>query len=296
MVNQLKIITMTRLALYDKHEGLADRAANDYFRHDYIYRNNLGTRLAVGCGSIIILLVYWLQAIIINEMDLFELNFQQYATDSLMFILAVLAVYSLIGTIQGTRQYYLIQKRLAQYQALVRQLERLEERAHKTYDDEAADAGSVKRTSTSVEKTTARTGKTLQPGHTAPPVRIAPPPQPTRQNKAERLTPSGYIKPQHPGLSDAATKPPHPMVSDVTRSFRPAPSDGVPRPLSPKPVAVPRPVPSPGHTTPHPSMMTMQDRPPKPQPSVLPEDNRPDTARPGDSVLPEDTKIPGRES
>ena len=135
MVNQLKIITMTRLALYDKHEGPADRAANDYFRHDYIYRNNLGTRLAVGFGGLIILGFYWIRTFFLNQMDIFELDFQQIITDSLLFILAILAVYSLIGTIQGTRKYYLVQKRLAQYQALVRQLERLDERRVKEEDE-----------------------------------------------------------------------------------------------------------------------------------------------------------------
>jgi len=139
MVNKLKIITMTRLALYDKHEGPADRVANDYFRHDYIYRNNLGTRLAVGLGGLIILLVYWLQALLISDLDIFELELQQHITESVLFLLAILAVYSLIGSIQGTRQYYLVQKRLAQYQALVRQLERLEERAERAHEEEEED-------------------------------------------------------------------------------------------------------------------------------------------------------------
>jgi len=139
MVNEQKIVTMTQLALYDKHEGPQDRAANDYFRHDYIYRNNLGTRLAVGIGGIIILAVYWLQALIVNDIDIFAMDIQAYVTDSVMFLLAILAVYSLIGSIQGTRQYYLVQKRLSQYQALVRQLERMEERSQRAYDDEIDD-------------------------------------------------------------------------------------------------------------------------------------------------------------
>ena len=135
MANQLKIITMTRLALYDKHEGLQDRAANNYFRHDFIYKNNLGTRLAVGLGGIIILGIYWIHSFLFNELDIFEMDIQQHVVESLFFILAILAVYSLIGTIQGTRRYYLVQKRLAQYQALVRQLERFEERTHRKASD-----------------------------------------------------------------------------------------------------------------------------------------------------------------
>ena len=135
MVNELKIITMTRLALYDKHEGPADRIANDYFRHDYIYRNNFGTRLAVGFGGFIILGFYWLHIFVIGGMDIFALDYVRVATNSVFFLLALLAVYSLVGTVQGTRQYYLVQKRLAQYQAMVRQLERQEERERRSIED-----------------------------------------------------------------------------------------------------------------------------------------------------------------
>jgi hypothetical protein len=124
-----KIITMTQLALYDKHEGAQDQQANDYFRHDYIYRKNLGTRFAVGFGGFIILLLYWGRMFFIDGAELFELDFAQIATDSIFFMLAILAVYSLIGTIQSTREYYLLQKRLTRYHALVRQLERINERA-----------------------------------------------------------------------------------------------------------------------------------------------------------------------
>jgi len=131
MVNQQKIVTMTKLALYDKHDGMADRVANDYFRHDYIYKKNLGTRLAVGFGSVLILAIYWLRNLLIEEVDVFELNVEQHLTESILFILAVLAAYSLIGTIQGTREYYMIQRRLQQYQMYLRHLERAEERGRR---------------------------------------------------------------------------------------------------------------------------------------------------------------------
>ncbi|MCL2204441.1 MAG: hypothetical protein FWB88_10955 [Defluviitaleaceae bacterium] len=136
---QQKIITMTQLALYDKHEGATDQIANDYFRHDYIYRKNLGTRFAVGFGGFIMLGLYWARNILLDGTDIFEIDFATHLTDSIFFILALLAVYSLIGTIQGTREYYLVQKRLTRYHALVRQLERINERAKKTAEEKAAE-------------------------------------------------------------------------------------------------------------------------------------------------------------
>jgi len=135
MANPQKIITMTKLALYDKHDGASDRAANDYFRHDFIYRKNLGTRLAVGLGCILILIIYWSMRFFVEGMDVFELNLE-FFRESILFALAALVLYSLIGTIQGTREYYLVQKRLEDYQAHLRHLERVAERSRRSSEDE----------------------------------------------------------------------------------------------------------------------------------------------------------------
>ena len=128
MVSKQKIIIMTQLAIYDKSEGEADRQANQFFRHDYIYRKNIWTRISAGIGGLLLLGVYWLQLLFVDGGDIFEMDLQKPITDSVLFLLAVLAVYSLIGTITGTRQYYLVQKRLERYQALLSQLERVGKR------------------------------------------------------------------------------------------------------------------------------------------------------------------------
>ena len=128
MTKAKKIIVMTQLALYDKHYGKADRAVNEYFRHDYIYRKNMGNRLAVGIGAFIIIAIYWFRNIFIEGVDVFELYLRQHIVDAVTFILAVLAFYTVIGIIQGTREYFLVEKRLAKYEGLVDYLENAEER------------------------------------------------------------------------------------------------------------------------------------------------------------------------
>jgi len=125
MADPQKIITMTELALYDKHEGSHDRAGSEYFRHDYIYKKNLSTRLAVGLGGLFILALYWLRVFLIDGTDILEMEAAGPIRDSVLFMLALLAVYSLIGTVQATREYYLIQKRLKKYETLVNKLERV---------------------------------------------------------------------------------------------------------------------------------------------------------------------------
>lgn len=132
MVNREKIITMTKLTLYDKHEGPSDREANEYFRHDYIYKKNIGTRIAVGLGGVILLALYWLRVIFVDGRDIFELPIQTHVMEGALIIVAIIAVYSVIGTIQGTREYYLVQKRLKKYHALIKFLENIDNRKART--------------------------------------------------------------------------------------------------------------------------------------------------------------------
>jgi len=206
MVNQQKIITMTKLALYDKHEGAADRAANDYFRHDYIYRKNLGTRLSVGLGGIIILAIYWLRVIFVDGVDVFELYIQHHLFESITFILALIALYSLIGTVQGTREYYLVQKRLERYQGMMRFLERVDER------------GRIR-----VAEPEKPKAERPRPPRPTPPAREETRPQGVRRITPEGNTPYPTQSPPRRESSLVRRQPPRQPLDDRTRPVvRPA--------------------------------------------------------------------------
>ena len=131
MVNREKIITMTKLAIYDKRDGASDRAANEFFRHDYIYKKNIGTRIAVGIGGVILLALYWLGVVFVDGVDVFELDLLTHIMESMLIVVAIIAAYSVIGTIHGTREYYLVQKRLKKYHNLVNFLEAIDGKGQK---------------------------------------------------------------------------------------------------------------------------------------------------------------------
>ncbi len=78
-------------------------------------------------------------------LDVIMLNLTQSITDSILFVLAVLAVYTVIGTIQGTRQYYVAQKRLQKYNGMLRLLDRIDERAHRSQTQDESEEGPVNR-------------------------------------------------------------------------------------------------------------------------------------------------------
>ena len=127
MVNKNKIIIMSKMAVYDKRYGANDRAVFSYFRRDYIYRKNMWTRLCVSMGSVFLLGTYWLYQIFIYGVDIHELDIQQSVTDSVLFLLAVMALYTMIGTIQGTHQYHIVQKRMERYMNMMQKLDRIPE-------------------------------------------------------------------------------------------------------------------------------------------------------------------------
>ena len=123
MLNESRIITMAKMASYDKRYGKADRAAFSFYRRDYIYRKNMWTRLSVGIGALFLLVIYWLHEIFIYGTDIHEIDIYPSVTNSILFLIAVMAFYTMIGTIQGTIEYYKIQRRVEDYIDMIQYLE-----------------------------------------------------------------------------------------------------------------------------------------------------------------------------
>ena len=125
MIDKDKIVLMTRMAVYDKRHGTADRVAFSYFRRDYIYRKNMWTRLCVMLGAALLLMLYWIYQVFVYGVDMQGIDVQQSAIDSVLFLLAIMAFYTFVGTIQATHQYHMVKKRMERYTAMVQKLERI---------------------------------------------------------------------------------------------------------------------------------------------------------------------------
>ena len=143
MINQEKLAIMTKLAVYDKTHGDADRSINAFYRHDFIYKQNIWNRLSAFIGSTILLAVYWLHRVFIVGEDIFTLNLRKYATNSIIFIVAFMAAYTAIGTVLAARRYSAGKKRLEEYQALVAQLDSLNERVRRDLERKREEAGNL---------------------------------------------------------------------------------------------------------------------------------------------------------
>ena len=130
MQDPRQIITMTKLAIYDKENADEDINIDRFFRHDYIYRQNMWLRLYVLVGCLIVIGFRVLHMLAVEQINLFELDLRAQLIKATMFILVVEGIYSLIGTIRHTILYERSQKRMKKYFALVTELEALRAQNH----------------------------------------------------------------------------------------------------------------------------------------------------------------------
>jgi hypothetical protein len=137
MYNEKKIVIMTKLALYDKHHGVQDRKCNEFFRHDYIYKKNMWTRLCSALGAIAILAIYWANKLLVVKVDILEIDFRQEALNAGIFVIAVMAIYTLIGTASAARQYAKVQERLKAYFNMLAALDRIKPERKKGPEEES---------------------------------------------------------------------------------------------------------------------------------------------------------------
>ncbi|MCL2855875.1 MAG: hypothetical protein FWE21_09740 [Defluviitaleaceae bacterium] len=117
-----KIRLMAQMALYDKKGFQKDAEANEYFRHDFIYKKNMSMRFYVGIGILILVVFYALRMLAVDQVDIFALDFQAELMRIIIFAVVVMLIYSFIGTILFTREFLLSQKRVKAYFALMREL------------------------------------------------------------------------------------------------------------------------------------------------------------------------------
>ena len=137
MANRETIITMAKLASYDKYYAGGDRKKAEFFRHDYIYRQNLTSRFFTLFGSMIVVAFYFMHRLTIDKLDI--LNISEVMLDVIkviIFIIVVQLLYSLLGFLIYSRDYNSAQKRIAEYMENMNELARLKSAAPFDYNDE----------------------------------------------------------------------------------------------------------------------------------------------------------------
>lgn len=139
MIHEEKILIMSQLAILDKYNIKKDLKITSYYPEDYVYLNNLKTRVSIliitvlgACGY----LLFELEKEIVIPTTGVEL-FKSYLLPYGSVILGVLLFYTILSTRVYNKRYREAQERVNTYQQLLKELDRLEavrEEERRMYD------------------------------------------------------------------------------------------------------------------------------------------------------------------
>jgi len=122
MIDNERVRIMTRMSIYEKHEGKEDLKYNKYFKSDYARLQVLKTLVWTTIAYVIVValvLLYKLEYIIDNAL---VLDYPDIGKQILAYYIVVLAVY-LVGSLVGySLKYQFSRKRLKKYYRLLKSL------------------------------------------------------------------------------------------------------------------------------------------------------------------------------
>lgn len=129
MVDQNKIILMSKMARYEKRYMRQDKRMTDYFIEDYVYINNFITRTGITLITIFFIMLGAFK-ILINEIifptsieDFINIYVRAYIGPWLITII----VYTVISSIAFGARHKKASKRMNEYKKLVKELKSYEE-------------------------------------------------------------------------------------------------------------------------------------------------------------------------
>jgi len=123
MYDRERIIIMSKLAVYDR-DHRDDYKKEQYFRHDYNYKQNTWTRIYVFIGALILVVFYFLHKTAMSGTEFFALDLVSELIGAGIFMVVVQVIYTGIGTIINITEYEKAQNRLVKRRKLERALYR----------------------------------------------------------------------------------------------------------------------------------------------------------------------------
>lgn len=125
VLNQEKISTMTRLAIYEKNEGKEDLKVNNYYKFDYLRFEIIKAFICCTIGfllTLLLIIMYQSEFLIINAMNL---DFMMIGKYILFIYIMVIILYIIVASSIAVIKYKVAKKRLTKYNALLRKLNRI---------------------------------------------------------------------------------------------------------------------------------------------------------------------------
>lgn len=122
MINEERVILMTKLASYEEHEGKKAAKISSYFRGDYISAHLLRAWLSVTIAYVLLVgldVLYDFDAFMEN---LYKMDYLAFAKEIVMWYIIVAVVYLVITYVAYTYRYVKARKSLKRYSQNLKKL------------------------------------------------------------------------------------------------------------------------------------------------------------------------------
>lgn len=122
MINEERVILMTKLASYEANEGKKNVAIGSYFRSDYIGWQVLKSIISATIAFAVVFAVYIFYDFELFMTDIYKMDLLEFATTILTYYLVAVGVYAIISYIVYAYRYSRAQKSLRLFQQNLKKL------------------------------------------------------------------------------------------------------------------------------------------------------------------------------
>lgn len=128
MLNEERVILMTRMAAYEQREGKENNAINSYFRSDYVGFQVLKSIISATVVYLILVAAYVMYHFSDVLQDVYNTDIAATARKYLVYYIALVAVYSVISYIIYSIRYRQMRKNMRAYYSCLKRLGRMYEK------------------------------------------------------------------------------------------------------------------------------------------------------------------------
>lgn len=125
MLNEEKIIRMTKLAAFEQREGKKNMNIIHYYRNDYIGFQVLKSIIAVTISFVAVFVLYLFYNFESLMHDVYQLDLMEFGKSVVIIYLCVAGVYGVITYVVCANRYRKAKKKLKRYYAGLRALENM---------------------------------------------------------------------------------------------------------------------------------------------------------------------------
>ena len=128
MLNEERVILMTKITSFTQHDGKKDTEINQYFRSDYVGLQVLKSALCATIAYIILFISYMLLSFDMVMQNLYNLDLIAQGKKFLIYYIVLVGGYSVVSYIIYSFRYARMRKNMKTYYTNLKRLDKMYEK------------------------------------------------------------------------------------------------------------------------------------------------------------------------